>query len=82
VSIRFHQPDPHSLFASIVRRTIDDFVLVTAAITLAWYMNEQQASPIGGDAARLLIARQVIPGDGSQRAGHRCAVRGASLIAK
>jgi hypothetical protein len=65
-----HHPDPNSLFCSIVRRTFDDFVLVTAAVTLAWYMNKQQASPIGGDTARLLITRQVIPGDGTQRAGH------------
>lgn len=65
-----HQPDPNSLFGSMVRRTFDDFVLVTAAVTLGWYMNEQQASPMGGETARLLITRQVIPGDGTQQAGH------------
>jgi hypothetical protein len=63
----FYKVAPTPLFASIVRRSFDDVVLITAAVVLAWYMNEQQASDIGGETALLLVKRKVMESEGSHR---------------
>ena len=62
-----HTLAPWPVFSSILQRTFNDVVVLTAAVTLAWYMNEQQATDLGGKTAELLLRRQVIEGEGSRR---------------
>ena len=62
-----HSLAPWAVFSSILQRAFNDVVVLTAAVTLAWYMNEQQATDLGGKTAELLLRRQVIEGEGSRR---------------
>jgi hypothetical protein len=59
-------PPPEAVSAIILRGFFDDVLLITAVLGLAWYVNGQQSSDIGARAARLLLRRQVIEGEGSR----------------
>jgi hypothetical protein len=59
-------PPPEAVFGIIQRNCFDDVVAVTATVALAWYMNNQQSTDIGARAAKLLLQRQVIEGEGSR----------------
>jgi len=45
---------------------LSDTVILTAAVTLTWYLHEQQASDIGGQTAAGLIRGQVIEEEGTR----------------
>jgi hypothetical protein len=59
-------PAPQPLFETIVQWAFDDIVILTAAITLTWYLGEQQASDIGGQTAARLLRGQVIEEEGTR----------------
>lgn len=59
-------PGPDAIFGTLIRTAVDDVINVVAAVTLAWFMNEQQSTDIGGQTAALLLRRQVIEGEGSR----------------
>ena len=59
-------PGPDAIFGVVMRSAVDDVINVVAAVTLAWFMNEQQSTDIGGQTAALLLRRQVIEGEGSR----------------
>ncbi len=59
-------PPPEAVVAIILRGYFDDVLLITAVIGLAWHVNGQQSGDIGARAAKLLLRRQVIEGEGSR----------------
>ena len=59
-------PGPRALFGAIMRAAVDDVINIVALVTLAWFVNEQQSTDIGGQTATLLLRRQVIEGEGSR----------------
>ena len=59
-------PEPQPLFDTILQWAVDDVLVLTAAVTLTWYLQEQQASDIGGQTAARLLRGQVIEGEGSR----------------
>ena len=59
-------PPPEAVFGIILRGAVDDVLLITAVLALAWDVNVQQSTDIGGRAAALLLRRQVIEGEGSR----------------
>jgi hypothetical protein len=67
---RFPQPDPlapSAVFFEMVRCTLTDVIVTIAAVTLAWYVREQQAGDIGARTANLLLNRRVMDGEGEIR---------------
>ncbi len=59
-------PSPQPLFDTILQWMLADVVILTAAVTLTWYLHEQQASDIAGQTADRLLRRQVIEEEGTQ----------------
>jgi hypothetical protein len=51
-------PRPDQLFDAILRGAHDDVVLLTAALSLSWFMTEKQGSDIGARTATALLGRQ------------------------
>lgn len=58
---------PWPLFGSILQRAFDEVIVLTAAVTLAWFLREQQATDIGGRTANLLLRRQTLETEGAQQ---------------
>jgi hypothetical protein len=59
-------PSPQPLFDTILQWALADVGVLTAAVTLTWYLHEQQASDIGGQPAARLLRGQVIEEEGTR----------------
>lgn len=51
---------PEAIFGFVIRGLHDDVITIVAALALSWFVDEQQASDIGGRAAVQLVRRELL----------------------
>jgi hypothetical protein len=63
-----HSPlvSPDTLFGVTISNVHSDYLIVTAAVTLHWYMSGNGETPAFGNAANSILRREFIPGEGSR----------------